>query len=127
MATQLTPIKVVPHFMRLHEWIALEGGYYRDEGLEPVLMADVMHSVSGPGRRLVALMDGDVDAATLLDPEIPIAEEKGLRRLAHGEFRTLFWVSASIDPETRPLLPGAETSRHGPARLARAVRAPVAA
>jgi hypothetical protein len=54
----------------------------------------------GPGRRLVALMDGDVDAATLLDPEIPIAEEKGLRRLAEGEFRTLFWVSASIDPDT---------------------------
>jgi hypothetical protein len=47
MATELTPIKVVPHFMRLHEWIALEGGYYQDEGLEPVLMADVMHSVSG--------------------------------------------------------------------------------
>jgi hypothetical protein len=22
MATELTPIKVVPHFMRLHEWIA---------------------------------------------------------------------------------------------------------
>jgi hypothetical protein len=205
MATELTPIKVVPHFMRLHEWIALEGGYYQDEGLEPVLMADVMHSVSGhrgdgygrrpqdlpfveemedlansacawgsvcnagagmgrfvsdlygvgrfsiftrtdsphqrltdlrdvpvgvglragshfttlqtleqvlpkehikvehtggPGRRLVALMDGEVDAATLLDPEIPIAEAKGLRRLAEGEFRTLFWVSASIDPET---------------------------
>jgi NitT/TauT family transport system substrate-binding protein len=205
MATELTPIKVVPHFMRLHEWIALEGGYYQDEGLEPVLMADVMHSVSGhrgdgygrrpqdlpfveemedlansacawgsvcnagagmgrfvsdlygvgrfaiftrddsphqrltdlrdvpvgvglragshfttlqtleqvlpkehikvqhtggPGRRLVALTDGEVDAATLLDPEIPIAEARGLRRLAEGEFRTLFWVSASIDPET---------------------------
>jgi hypothetical protein len=205
MATQLTPIKVVPHFMRLHEWIALENGYYEDEGLEPVMMADVMHSVSGhrgdeygrrpqdmpfveemedlansacawgsvcnagagmgkfvsdlygvgrfsiftrqgspykrltdlrdvpvgvglragshfttlqtleqvlpkdhikvehtggPGRRLVALLEGDVDVATLLDPEIPIAEEKGLRRLAQGEFRTLFWVSATIDPET---------------------------
>ena len=205
MTTELTPIKVVPHFMRLQEWIALESGYYQAEGLEPVLMADVMHSVSGhrgehygsrpqdvpfveemedlansacawgsvcnagagmgrfvsdlygvgrfsiftrtdspyhrltdlrdvpvgvglragshfttlqtleqvllkehikvehtggPGRRLVALMDGDVDAATLLDPEIPIAEAKGLRRLAEGEFRTLFWVSASIDPGT---------------------------
>ena len=205
MATELTPIKVVPHFMRLHEWIALESGYYQDEGLEPMLMADVMHSVSGhrgddygtrpqdlpfveeledltnsacawgsvcnagagmgrfvsdlygvgrfsiftrtdspyqrltdlrdvpvgvglragshfttlqtleqvlpkehinvehiggPGRRLVALRDGAVDAVTLLDPEIPIAEEQGLRRLAEGEFRTLFWVSASIDRET---------------------------
>jgi hypothetical protein len=30
-----TPIKVVPHFSRLHEWIALEERYYQDEGLEP--------------------------------------------------------------------------------------------
>jgi hypothetical protein len=40
------PIKVVPHFMRLHEWIALEEGYYQDEGLEPETLADVMHRVS---------------------------------------------------------------------------------
>jgi hypothetical protein len=32
MATELTPIKVVPHFMRLHEWIALEGGTTRTRG-----------------------------------------------------------------------------------------------
>jgi hypothetical protein len=226
MATQLTPIKVVPHFMRLHEWIALESGYYEDEGLEPVLMSDVMHSVSGhrgdeygrrpqdmpfveeledlansacswgsvcnagagmgkfvsdlygvgrfsmfarqdspyerltdlrdvpvgvglragshfttlqtleqvlpkdhirvqhtggPGRRLVALLEGEVDVATLLDPEIPIAEEQGLRRLAQGEFRTLFWVSATIDPETlgryfRVLRQANEVLREAPER-----------
>src|SRR5262245_45592691 len=191
-------IRVVPHFMRLHEWIAVEQGYFRDEGLEPELMADTMHSVSahpgdpylkrpqdrvfveetevansacawgsvcnagagvgkwvpdlygvgrfaivvapgskirrlhelgnvpigvgvmagshfttlatleqvlpkeqitvvhtgGPGRRLAALLDGEIEVATLLDPEIPIAEAKGLRTIAQGEFRTLFWVSA---------------------------------
>jgi NitT/TauT family transport system substrate-binding protein len=191
-------IRVVPHFMRLHEWIAVERGYFRDEGLEPELMADTMHSVSGhsgdpylqrpqdrvialevansacawgsmcnagagvgrwvpdlygvgrfaivvapgspirrlhelrgvpvgvglragshfttlatleqvlpkeqitvvhtggPGRRLTALLDGEIEVATLLDPEIPIAEAKGLRAIAQGEFRTLFWVSATM-------------------------------
>lgn len=198
-----TPIKVVPHFMRLQEWIALEEGYYQDEGLEPELLTGVMHQVSmhggdpylrrpqdraflesaevansachwgsvcnagagigkfvpdiygvarfaicvrpdskiqrltdlrgvpvgvgimagshftaltaleqalpkehicvanigGPGRRLLALLDREVEAVTLLDPEIPIAESKGLRKLAHGEFRTLFWVSPNLSHE----------------------------
>ncbi|HET7419197.1 MAG TPA: hypothetical protein VFL27_02320 [Candidatus Dormibacteraeota bacterium] len=196
-----TRIRVVPHFMRLHEWIALEIGAYQAEGLEPDLLTDVMHNVSshgrdayferpqdrpflaggmevansacewgsvcnagagmgkfvsdlygvarfgifarpgseitrlveladvpvgvglmagshfttlqtlehvlprdqvkvdnigGPGRRLIALLEGEVEAANLLDPEITIAEEKGLRKLASGEFRTLFWVSPGI-------------------------------
>ena len=196
----LTPIHVVPHFMRLHEWIALEAGLYQEQGLEPDMLTDVMHNVSshgadpyferpqdrpfldgievansacewgsvcnagagmgrfvpdlygvarnaffagpdskltrlseladvpvgvglmagshftglhalelvlpkekirienvgGPGRRLQALLEGEVEAANLLDPEIPIAEAKGLRKIAGGEFRTLFWVSPGI-------------------------------
>lgn len=196
-----TRIRVVPHFMRLHEWVALDEGFYQSEGLEPELLSDVMHDVSshgrdayferpqdrpflaggmevansacewgsvcnagagmgkfvsdlygvarfalfagpkskitrlaelsgvpvgvglmagshfttlqtleqvlprehvmidnigGPGRRLTALLDGEVEVANLLDPEITIAEEKGLRKLASGEFRTLFWVSPGI-------------------------------
>jgi hypothetical protein len=43
---ELTPINVVPHFSRLHEWVALEEGYFRDVSLEPNMLADVMHSVS---------------------------------------------------------------------------------
>ena len=43
---ELTPINVVPHFSRLHEWVALEEGYFRDVGLEPNMLTDVMHSVS---------------------------------------------------------------------------------
>ncbi len=35
----------------------------------------------GPGQRLVALQEGEVEAANLLDPEIPIAEARGLRKL----------------------------------------------
>jgi NitT/TauT family transport system substrate-binding protein len=196
----LTKIRVVPHFMRLHEWIALEDRLYEAEGLEPELLSDVMHDVSthgadpyfgrpqdkpfrqgaevansacewgsvcnvgagmgrfvpdlygvarnaffaapgsrierlselagvpvgvglmagshftalhalelvlpkekiqlenvgGPGRRLEALLKGEVEVANLLDPEIPLAEAKGLRKIASGEFRTLFWVSPGI-------------------------------
>src|SRR5438046_5487114 len=42
-------IHVVPHFMRLHEWIALEERYYEAEGLEPELLPEVMHHVSTHG------------------------------------------------------------------------------
>ena len=195
-------VRVVPHFMRLHEWIALEDGYFAAEGLEPDLRPEVMHRVSthtrseyfkrpqdapffeaapvansacewgsvcnagagmgrfvpdlygvarftifarpdaglrrladlrdvpvgvglmagshfttlrtlegvlprghirienvgGPGRRLLALREGEVPAATLLDPEIPLATAEGFLPLASGEFRTLFWVSAEIPP-----------------------------
>lgn len=195
-----TRVRVVPHFMRLHEWIALDEGYYTVEGLRPDLRLDVMHQVSsharseyfrrpqdtpffdgapvansacewgsvcnagagmgrfvpdlygvarfvifarpdaglrrltdlrdvavgvglmagshfttlralegvlprehirienvgGPGRRLLALRAGEVAAATLLDPEIPIAAAEGFVPLASGEFRTLFWVSPEI-------------------------------
>lgn len=198
-----TRIRVVPHFMRLHEWVALEDGGFEAEGLEAELLRDVMHDVSshgrdpyfdrpqdkpfltggmdvansacewgsvcnagagmgkfvadlygvarfaifarpgsplrrlselagvpvgvglmagshfttlrtlegvlprnqvkienigGPGRRLQALIDAEVEVANLLDPEIPIAEERGLTKLAQGEFRTLFWVSPGIPP-----------------------------
>jgi NitT/TauT family transport system substrate-binding protein len=223
-----TRVKIVPHFMRLQEWIALEEGFYQAEGLETELLADVMHTVSshgadpyferpqdapfreglevansachwgsvcnagagmgkfvpdvygvarfaiftrpgsrvqrlsdlrdvpvgvgvmagshfttlttleqvlprehvrvenigGPGKRLVALLDGQVEAATLLDPEIPIAEANGLRKLAQGEFRTLFWVSPSIGQDVlnayfRALKRADEALRAAPERYMR--------
>lgn len=198
--TELSPINVVPHFMRLHEWIALEEGHFEAEGLRPRILDEVMHQVSshgsdayferpqdtpflkteelansacewgsicnagagmgkfvpdlygtarqaffvkpgsrirrladlrgvpvgvglmagshftalrtleavlpkedikvqnvgGPGKRLLALLAGEVEVANLLDPEIAIAEARGLERIAQGEFRTLFWVSPTI-------------------------------
>jgi ABC-type nitrate/sulfonate/bicarbonate transport system substrate-binding protein len=204
MAADPRPIRVVPHFMRLHEWIAAEEGFYQQEGLEAELLDDVMHRVSshgpdpylerpqdlpfveaqevansacewgsvcnagaglgrfvpdlygvarfavfarpdsgltrlaqldgepvgvgemagshftalgaleavlpperirirnvgGPGRRLQALRSGEVRVANLLDPEIPITEAEGFVELARGEFRTLFWVSPGIPPDT---------------------------
>src|SRR5213593_812021 len=41
-----TRIRVVPHFMRLHEWVALEESHYRAEGLDPELLSEVTHRVS---------------------------------------------------------------------------------
>ena len=196
-------IRIVPHFMRLHEWIALQDGLFEQEGLEPELLSDVMHEVSGhressyferpqdrpfveqrevansacewgsvcnagagmgrfvpdlygvarhaifvattsrfqrladlagvpvgvglmagshftalrtletvlprdrirvanvggPGRRLEALLSGEIEVANLLDPEIPIAQARGFRTLAVGEFRTLFWVSPTLSQD----------------------------
>ncbi len=201
--TPRTPIQVVPHFSRLQEWIALDEGFFQNEGLEPVMLPDVMHAVSshhgdqygqrpqdlpfvrqmevvnsacqwgtacnagagmgklvpdlytvgrfaiftkpgskiqrlvdlrdipvgigemagshfttlsvleqvmpkerirtihtgGPGQRLLALLRGEIEAATLLDPEIAIAESKGLRELARGEFIITFWVSPTLSGE----------------------------
>lgn len=199
-AKRLEKITVVPHFMRLHEWIALEQGYYEAEGLAPELKDKLMtaalvnangehgrgeqpdyakgsvctssacewgvirnagaghgkvlknlygvapyaiyvrpssgirrltdlrdkpvgvmlragsHFTSlktlelcmgdehinikgagGPSSRLDMLLRGEVAAATLLDPEIQVAEEMGLKRLAMGEFRTLFYITEGMD------------------------------
>jgi NitT/TauT family transport system substrate-binding protein len=198
--TERTPLRVVPHFSRLQEWIALDEGFFQEEGLEPEMLQEVMHAVSshagdqygqrpqdvpfvrqmevvnsacqwgtacnagagmgrlvpdlytvgryalftrpgskvqgladlrdipvgvgemagshfttlqvleqvlpkahirtvhtgGPGQRLLALLRGEIEAATLLDPEIPIAEAKGLRELARGEFLITFWVAPTV-------------------------------
>jgi NitT/TauT family transport system substrate-binding protein len=201
MTSEPKRIKVIPHFMRLHEWIALEGGFFEAAGLKPETAVEDMHAISthgpdlylkrpqdkpyldgeqvcssachwavpmnagagmgkfvpdvygvaryaifvgphsrierlpqlanvpvgvglmagshfstltvletvlskpriktanigGPGRRLQALLQGEIEAATLLDPEIPIAQSKGLRQIAAGEFKTLFWVGPGMD------------------------------
>jgi hypothetical protein len=201
--TRRTPVQVVPHFSRLQEWIALDEGFFQDEGLEPEMLQDVMHAVSshhgdqygqrpqdlpfvrqmdvvnsacqwgtacnagagmgrlvpdlytvgrfalftkpdsrvqrladlrdipvgvgemagshfttlgvleqvlprehirtvhtgGPGQRLLALLRGEIEAATLLDPEIAIAEVKGLRELARGEFIITFWVGPMVSQD----------------------------
>ncbi|HEU5439953.1 MAG TPA: hypothetical protein VFU88_11740 [Ktedonobacterales bacterium] len=198
-----TKVSVVPHFSRLHEWIAMEEGYFQEEGLDAEMLPEVMHAVSGhkgdnygerpqdlpfvrqqkvtnsacewgtacnagagmgrlvpdlytvgrfaiftkpgstvtrlielrdvpvgvgmragshftaletlsqvlprehislthtggPGTRLVALLNGEIEAANLLDPEIAIAESRGLRKLAQGEFRMTFWVAPDIEPD----------------------------
>src|SRR4030095_9688731 len=197
----LTKIRIFPTGMRLHEWIAFEEGYFRDQGLDPEVMWDVylgqmrawsggykarpqdasflegnqnignacawgsvcnagagmgrfvpdaygvarhaiyvradssirrpedlrgvpvavglmagrhynvpsrlerhlplddikIAPVGGFGRRLDALWKREVEAASLLDPQIYMAEELGLRKILDGEFNTLWWVDAESE------------------------------
>jgi NitT/TauT family transport system substrate-binding protein len=54
-------------------------------------------NVGGFGARLKALLDGEVEAASLLPPQIAMAEQLGLRKVMEDTFHTLWWV-----PETSP-------------------------
>ena len=55
-------------------------------------------NTGGFGARLKALLDGEVEAASLLPPQIDMARQLGLREIIADEFHTLWWV-----PETAPL------------------------
>ena len=54
-------------------------------------------NTGGFGARLKALLDGEVEAASLLPPQIDMAKQLGLRMIIEDEFHTLWWV-----PETAP-------------------------
>ncbi len=56
-------------------------------------------NVGGFGARLKALLDKEVDAASLLPPQIAMAEQLGLRKVIANEFRTIWWVPNTISPE----------------------------
>jgi hypothetical protein len=56
-------------------------------------------NVGGFGARLKALLDREVDAASLLPPQIDMAEQLGLRKIIANEFRTIWWVPATISKE----------------------------
>ncbi|MBI2203662.1 MAG: ABC transporter substrate-binding protein [Candidatus Rokubacteria bacterium] len=71
---------------------------YRLEKYLPLADIEVA-PVGGFGRRLDALLKGEVEAASLLDPQIYMAEELGLRRVVGGEFNTLWWVDERTDPD----------------------------
>ena len=54
-------------------------------------------NIGGFGARLKALLDGEVEAASLLPPQIDMAIQLGLREIIADEFKTLWWV-----PESAP-------------------------
>ena len=54
-------------------------------------------NVGGFGARLQALLDHEVEAASLLPPQIDMAKQLGLREIIADEFKTLWWV-----PRTAP-------------------------
>ena len=49
-------------------------------------------NTGGFGARLKALLDGEVEAASLLPPQIAMAEQLGLRKIIEDRFKTLWWV-----------------------------------
>ena len=52
-------------------------------------------NTGGFGARLKALLDGEVEAASLLPPQIDMAEQLGLRKIIEDRFKTLWWVPDS--------------------------------
>ena len=56
-------------------------------------------NTGGFGARLKALLDGEVEAASLLPPQIAMAEQLGLRKIIEDTFHTLWWVPDGSPPE----------------------------
>ena len=56
-------------------------------------------NTGGFGARLKALLDGEVEAASLLPPQIAMAEQLGLRKIMQDTFHTLWWVPEGFAPE----------------------------
>ena len=69
---------------------------YRLEKFLPLAHIKTVNT-GGFGARLRALLDGEVEAASLLPPQIAMAEQLGLRKIIEDTFHTLWWV-----PEASP-------------------------
>lgn len=70
---------------------------YRLEKFLPLEHIKVVNT-GGFGARLKALLDGEVEAASLLPPQIAMAEQLGLRQIIRDTFKTLWWVPEHSDP-----------------------------
>jgi NitT/TauT family transport system substrate-binding protein len=57
-------------------------------------------NTGGFGARLKALLDGEVEAASLLPPQIVMADQLRLRKIMEDTFKTLWWVPDSASPDT---------------------------
>ena len=71
---------------------------YRLEKYLPLANIKTVNT-GGFGARLKALLDGEVEAASLLPPQIAMAEQLGLRKIIADTFHTLWWVPEGFDPE----------------------------
>jgi NitT/TauT family transport system substrate-binding protein len=72
---------------------------YRLEKYLPLANIKVVNT-GGFGARLLALLAGEVEAASLLPPQIAMAEQLGLRKIIEDRFHTLWWVPESAAAET---------------------------
>jgi NitT/TauT family transport system substrate-binding protein len=71
---------------------------YRLEKFLPLANIKTVNT-GGFGARLKALLDGEVEAASLLPPQIAMAEQLGLRKIIEDTFHTLWWVPEGSPPE----------------------------
>ena len=71
---------------------------YRLEKYLPLAKIKVVNT-GGFGARLKALLDGEVEAASLLPPQIDMAEQLGLRKIIDDRFKTLWWSPANASPD----------------------------
>ena len=71
---------------------------YRLEKYLPLEQIKTINT-GGFGARLKALLEGEVEAASLLPPQIAMAEQLGLRKIIEDQFKTLWWVPDSATPE----------------------------
>src|SRR5262249_4936436 len=55
-------------------------------------------NTGGWGSRLRARLEGEVEAASLLPPQIAMAEQLGLRKVIEDTFHTLWWVPENSEP-----------------------------
>src|SRR5260370_1323818 len=70
---------------------------YRLEKYLPLENIKVVNT-GGFGARLKALLDGEVEAASLLPPQIAMAEQLGLRQIIDDTFKTPWWVPGNFEP-----------------------------
>ena len=81
---------------------------FRLEKFLPLENIKVVNS-GGFGARLRALLDQEVEAASLLPPQIDMARQLGLRMVMEDEFHTLWWVPETADKaDVRAYLRGLE-------------------
>jgi NitT/TauT family transport system substrate-binding protein len=72
---------------------------YRLEKYLPLANIKTVNT-GGFGARLKALLDGEVEAASLLPPQIAMADQLGLRCVIADTFKTFWWVPETASPET---------------------------
>jgi NitT/TauT family transport system substrate-binding protein len=70
---------------------------YRLEKYLPLAHIKTVNT-GGFGVRLKALIEGEVEAASLLPPQIAMAEQLGLRKIIADTFHTLWWVPPDAEP-----------------------------
>src|SRR5499427_635596 len=71
---------------------------YRLEKYLPLANIKTVNT-GGFGARLKALLGREVEAASLLPPQIAMAEQLGLRKIIEDTFHTLWWVPQDSPPE----------------------------